>query len=98
MESGECKCNNAQISLKSEMDGGISLISRSEAKRILARLESFQEVFFDFSGVESIGQAFADEIFRVYAIEHPSMKLTPIHVNEQVNQMIRRAIAGMKSS
>ena len=97
MESGDYECAKTHISLKLEMDGPDSLISRSQAKRILARLESFQEVFFDFSGVESIGQAFADEIFRVYATDHPTMKLTPIHANEQVNQMIRRAVAETNS-
>ena len=74
------------------------LISRSQAKRILARLELFEEVFLDFSGVEEIGQAFADEIFRVYATAHPGVKLTPIHANDNVTRMIRRAIAGTKSS
>jgi hypothetical protein len=76
--------------------GNDFLISRSEAKRILARVESFEEAIFDFSGVESIGQAFADEIFRVFATAHPAVKLTPIHANEEVNRMIRRAIAGTK--
>ena len=70
------------------------LISRSHAKRILACLESFAEAILDFSGVDSIGQAFADEIFRVFARAHPGVKLTPIHANEEVNRMIRRAIAG----
>ena len=52
------------------------LMSRSQARRILARFERFKEVFLDFSGVDAIGQAFADEIFRVYATEHPEMKPT----------------------
>jgi uncharacterized protein (DUF1330 family) len=77
--------------------GSDFLVARSEAKRILARLESFAEVVLDFSGVDSIGQAFADEVFRVYATAHPGVKLTPIHANEEVNRMIRRAIAGRKS-
>ena len=97
MESGDYEFSKTHIPLKLAQYGEGSLISRSQAKRILARLESFHEALFDFSGVESIGQAFADEIFRVYAMDHPSIKLTPIHANEQVNQMIRRAVAGMKS-
>jgi hypothetical protein len=47
--------------------GNDQLISRSQAKRLLARIELFKIVLFDFSGVETIGQAFADEIFRVFA-------------------------------
>ncbi len=38
------------------------LISRSQARRVSARVELFRTVLFDFSGVSSIGQTFADEI------------------------------------
>lgn len=67
------------------------LVSRSQAKRILSRIELFKHVIFDFSGVDSIGQAFADEIFRVFALEHPSIQLTEIHTNEDIRNMINRA-------
>lgn len=71
--------------------GADALISRSQAKRVLARVNQFEHVVFDFKGVDSIGQAFADQIFRVYAAEHPEIKLTCINTNEAVSQMIRRA-------
>jgi anti-sigma regulatory factor (Ser/Thr protein kinase) len=96
LESGEFEFSKTHIPLKLAQYGTDPLISRSHAKRILARLESFAEAILDFSGVESIGQAFADEIFRVFATAHPGVKLTPIHANEEVNRMIRRAIAGTK--
>jgi DNA-binding transcriptional ArsR family regulator len=67
------------------------LISRSQAKRLLARVELFKVVIFDFTDVESIGQAFADEIFRVFALQHPHIELTAIHANSHVRQMIERA-------
>lgn len=70
--------------------GNDQLISRSQAKRLLARVELFKVVIFDFRGVESIGQAFADEIFRVFAHEHPSIELASIHANSNVKQMIDR--------
>ena len=73
-------------------------MSRSQAKRVLARFERFKEVFLDFSGIESIGQAFADEIFRVYAVDHPEIKLIVANANDQVSRMIKRAIAAAKSS
>lgn len=69
------------------------LVSRSQAKRLLARIERFTNVIFDFSGVEAIGQAFADEIFRVYAIKHPDIMLLPIKMNDVVAMMVNRAIA-----
>jgi DNA-binding transcriptional ArsR family regulator len=65
------------------------LMSRSQAKRILVRFERFKEVFLDFSGIESIGQAFADEIFRVYTSEHPEMKFTVVNANDDVLHMIQ---------
>jgi hypothetical protein len=63
-----------------------------------ARFERFKEVFLDFSAVESIGQAFADEIFRVYATRHPEMTLTAVNANRQVSQMIRRATTAARGT
>jgi anti-sigma regulatory factor (Ser/Thr protein kinase)/DNA-binding transcriptional ArsR family regulator len=71
--------------------GNENLISRSQAKRLLARVELFKQVLFDFSDVPIIGQAFADEIFRVFAMSHPNIELVPIHANSEVKRMIGRA-------
>jgi len=71
--------------------GDDKLISRSQAKRLLARVDRFRSVLFDFAGVEIIGQAFADEIFRVFAQGHPGIELTPINATPQVQQMINAA-------
>jgi anti-sigma regulatory factor (Ser/Thr protein kinase) len=70
-----------------------SLMSRSSAKRVLARIDRFDEAIMDFAGIKSIGQAFADEIFRVFPLDHPQVRLIPINANEQVTSMIRRAQA-----
>jgi hypothetical protein len=67
------------------------LISRSQAKRLLARIEKFKIAVFDFQEVESIGQAFADEIFRVFSEEHPEITILHINANENVTRMIERA-------
>jgi hypothetical protein len=71
--------------------GNDKLISRSQAKRVLARVELFKTVVLDFDGVDSIGQAFSDEIFRVFANEHPDMELLVINVKSEVRRMIDRA-------
>ncbi len=71
--------------------GKENLISRSQAKRLLTRFERFKEIILDFQDVESIGQAFADEIFRVFQNEYPNINLYPINANEQVLNMIKRA-------
>jgi anti-sigma regulatory factor (Ser/Thr protein kinase) len=75
--------------------GEENLISRSQAKRLLTRFDRFKEVILDFQDVESIGQAFADEIFRVFHNEHPNINLYPINTNEQVLNMIKRAQTNM---
>jgi len=71
--------------------GDDKLISRSQAKRLLIRVDRFRTVFFDFKAVENIGQAFADEIFRVFAQGHPDIEIIPINATPQVQQMINTA-------
>ena len=70
-----------------------NLISRSQARRLLTRFDRFKEVFLNFDGVETIGQAFADEIFRVYAKDHPEIDFIWVNGNEEVGAMIERAIS-----
>jgi len=70
---------------------GEKLISRSQAKRLTLRFERFQKVVLDFSGVEEIGQAFADEVFRVFQNAHPNTSLIPINMTDAVRNMFTRA-------
>lgn len=72
---------------------GEKLVSRSQAKRLTMRFERFQSVVLDFSGVEEIGQAFADEVFRVFQAAHPTLEMTPMHMTEGVRNMVMRAKA-----
>ena len=72
--------------------GNDRLVSRSQAKRLLSRIDRFRHVILDFDSVDTIGQAFADEIFRVFASEHPDIEIIPVQANEQVSRMINRAI------
>ena len=71
--------------------GNDKLISRSQAKRLLARIELFKIVIFDFTEVDSIGLAFADEIFRVFPMQHPDIEIHVIKANSEVKRMISRA-------
>jgi len=71
--------------------GNEKLVSRSQAKRLLAGVDKFKVVVFDFAGVDAIGQAFADEVFRVFKRQHPEMQLVRLNTNQEVEQMIRRA-------
>jgi len=67
---------------------GENLVSRSQAKRVLARFDRFQEILLDFRGVDFIGQAFADEIFRVFKDNNPSKKILWIGANSDVEKAI----------
>lgn len=71
--------------------GDENLISRSQAKRLLQRVDRFRTVILDFNDVRTIGQAFADEIFRVFATAHPEVELIATNALPEVQQMIRRA-------
>jgi anti-sigma regulatory factor (Ser/Thr protein kinase)/predicted transcriptional regulator len=77
---------------------GEQLVSRSQARRVLARFERFSEVMLDFDGVPQIGQAFADEIFRVYALEHPEVEIIPIRMLPAVERMIAHVLGSAHRS
>jgi hypothetical protein len=82
------------VPLKLAQYEGEKLVSRSQAKRVAYRFERFKRVELDFSGISDIGQAFADELFRVFAVAHPEIRMTPINAAPAVAQMIRRAVGG----
>jgi hypothetical protein len=67
-------------------------VSRSEARRVAAGLEKFQEAILDFKAVNGIGQGFADELFRVFAAAHPSMRFEVVNATEAVRTMIRHVV------
>lgn len=70
---------------------GAEFVSRSQARRIVSGLEKFKTIILDFKGVESVGQGFADEVFRVWQKNHPKIKIAPQNANENVQFMINRA-------
>ncbi len=66
-------------------------VSRSEAKRLVANLEKFREIVLDFRDVISVGQGFADEVFRIFAQRYPAIKIATENTNPVVDAMIRHA-------
>lgn len=70
--------------------GDEQLVSRSQAKRLLVRIDRFKVVIFDFGSVAAIGQAFADEIFRVFKNGHPEIEIHSVNTNKDVRQQISR--------
>jgi len=81
--------NTTIVPVKLVLYEGERLISRSQAKRILCRIEKFRTVLLDFQGVDYIGQAFADEVFRVFANKNPQITLIPTNVNDDITKMIQ---------
>jgi len=69
---------------------GTVYISRSQARRLMANLEKFKLIVLDFKGIKTIGQAFADEVFRVFLSKHSRIKIEAINTSETVEFMINR--------
>lgn len=80
------------VPVKLAQHEGEKLVSRSQAKRLTMRFERFQTVVLDFAGVEEIGQAFADEVFRVFQQAHPGTRLLPINLTTEVGNMVKRVM------
>ncbi|MFT3860308.1 STAS-like domain-containing protein [Micropruina sp.] len=71
---------------------GSEFLSRSQAKRFALGLEQFEQVVLDFTGVELVGQGFADELFRVWQSAHPEVTLMVTGANRGVALMIDRVV------
>ena len=72
---------------------GEKLLSRSQAKRLLSRVDQFKEVVLDFNDIAYIGQAFADEIFRVFQSGHPEVFIDRVNTTDEIEKMIARVAA-----
>ena len=86
------------VPVRAVRHGDEQLVSRSQAKRLLARVEQFRTVRLDFIRIDAIGPAFADEIFRVFALRHPDVELIAINTNADVERMIARAKGSARAS
>ncbi|MGD2270261.1 MAG: DUF4325 domain-containing protein [Desulfobacterales bacterium] len=67
-------------------------VSRSEAKRLLYGLDKFKEIILDFKGVNSIGQGFADEIFRVFSDSHPNIEFKIENISPALEPIIKHVV------
>jgi anti-sigma regulatory factor (Ser/Thr protein kinase) len=81
--------DKTEIKIKLYTMGGVH-VSRSQARRVLSGLEKFKVIVFDFDKVSAIGQAFADEIFRVFQNKYPKIKISATNTNKAVQFMINR--------
>ncbi len=87
---GEPGFNKTEIFVRLFIQGTI-YISRSQARRILSGLEKYESIILDYDKVSTVGQAFADEIYRVFKGNHPNIKIESRNMIEPVKFMIERA-------
>jgi anti-sigma regulatory factor (Ser/Thr protein kinase) len=80
--------DHTEVSLRLLTGSNTWLESRAQARRVTARLSAFRRAHLDFSGIDEIGPAFADELFRVYARAHPQVQLVPEAAAPRVAAMI----------
>ncbi len=69
---------------------GTIYVSRSQARRVLAGLNKFRRIILDFDKVPTVGQAFSDEIFRVFQNRHHDIEILATNMNDAVRFMVER--------
>ncbi len=89
-EESDYGFDKTDIHVKLYSANGVN-ISRSQARRILHGLEKFTVIRFDYEQVPIIGQAFADEIYRVFHNKYPHIRFEDAHMNESIAFMVERA-------
>ncbi|EKD56517.1 MAG: helix-turn-helix, type 11 protein [uncultured bacterium] len=83
--------NKSEIKVKL-FQHGTSFLSRSRAKRVMSGLDKFNTIILDFDQVETIGQGFADEVFRVWQSQYSGITIVYTKTNKNVEFMIKRAL------
>jgi anti-sigma regulatory factor (Ser/Thr protein kinase) len=88
--------DKTEVRVKFYAASGVN-ISRSQARRILHGLDKFKVILLDYNKVPLIGQAFADEIYRVFQNKHADIVIQDENTNEAVEFMIKRAKADARN-
>jgi anti-sigma regulatory factor (Ser/Thr protein kinase) len=71
---------------------GSGYVSRSQARRLVSGLEKFKRILLDFKGVDTVGQAFADEVFRVWQRRNPGIAIEVQNAGESARFMIKHVL------
>lgn len=85
--------DKTHILVNLSLSGEDRFVSRSQAKRVLFQLEKFNHIILDFREVEAVGQAFVDEVFRIFKHRHPGITIDYINANSAIDFMIKRGVA-----
>jgi len=89
-DTGDFGFDKTEIRVKLFTTSGVH-ISRSQARRILSGLEKFKIILLDFDKVPVVGQAFADEIYRVFQNAHSDIMIQEENMSAGVKFMVERA-------
>ncbi len=90
VKNNEYGFDKTEIKIRLYSIGGVN-ISRSQARRVLSGLEKFKIIVMDYDKVPNVGQAFADEIYRVFKNKRKNIQIKNINMNEAVEFMVKRA-------
>ena len=81
------KFDKTNIIVRLSKIGDECYISRSQARRIILGMEKFKYVILDFSDIPTVGQAFVDEVFRVFKTKYTGTKIEYKNANDNVNEI-----------
>jgi anti-sigma regulatory factor (Ser/Thr protein kinase) len=87
--------DKTQVTLRMLTGEHNALDSRAQARRVASRLERFRRAEVDFQGIDNVGHGFADELFRVFAHDHPGVELVPLNMAPKVAALVSAVAAGM---
>lgn len=87
---GSYEFNKTSVAVRLYKIGSV-YISRSQARRIMAGLDKFKFITLDFKHIRTVGQAFADEVFRVWQRRHSAIRISVANSNENIDFIIKRA-------
>ena len=73
-------------------------VSRSEARRLLSGLDRFKEIQLDFKAVKSMGQGFADEVFRVFLAAHRDILIKIENLIPALKPLVRHVVDNQSKS
>ena len=73
-------------------------ISRSEARRLHHGLDKFKVIILDFKGVKTMGQGFADELFRVFMQNHQEITIEIVHLKPALQTIINHVVDNKTNS
>ena len=76
------------VPLQLMLGAATGLESRAQARRVAARLQHFRRAELDFSGIGEIGHGFADELFRVFLLQHPTLEVVPVGMAPRVAALV----------